>query len=559
MSNTRMAKIMSWAAVIVLLLSPLGCNLPVASTSQAVTPTIPLIIEPTPTLNWAAMPPVQRYVMLMLPQNAAPDGLPVVASLESKGQGAKQQTDYFKQVFNKTAKEKKINILTQKATYGQRGLLSGEKIDQIIAFQFKDGLAAAFVITATKSERHTYFVDPSGPVFELYLVAETTTPAAFFERDAAKAADILADANLAHAQWVAARQVNREDWSSYHAAQQDLLNSLYQQVRMPEQPALLKDAAVSGSPWLLVPVLWWDAKGDWSVMINPSSLELHLENSPALQTETGMRGVFLGLPAGVLAEGVIAAAAVEPEAPAEKPSPTPKAAATKKPAKKPSPTPTSQPVVDSGLKQNLEAFEKGQVMISNEKLFRTSGGINPLGIADARDVGMSWGFFVQAVYLGSTDVQMKGYKNKVRVAVFGFTDAAGNHYFVPCQLGVDLDHPVIIQYDSNRTISSLDNERPVTLKASETLDVLRANLNEPVLIFLMRSSPPFPLSDSDGYYINAHDRQYPAADLVLRYIKAAASGDSRQIQAPEVVNAYNFNARILPLVENLILPNKLPK
>ncbi len=317
-----------------------------------------------------------------------------------------------------------------------------------------------------------------------------------------------------------------------------------------------------GPTWLTVPVIDWNAKnGTQTIYINPASFDVHVEENSAYLPGKTDRGVMLLLPLGKFPEQLEAPTEQVTDTPAPIPTATkaPKAGKAKKPARSatPSPTPAVSATPDDLLQENMDAFQKGQVLIPNEKLFRSSTGTpSSLGVADTREVGLSWGFFLQGVYLGSMDIQPKGAPAKIRIAVFGFTDANGTRFYIPFQLGVDLDHSIIIQYDPNRTISSLDNERPITMKVSDsaTLDDLRANLDQPVLFFLMRAAPPFPFSDSDGYYIHAHEAQYSVADQALRFIKTASGGSLSQMQLPSYVNSLKVQNTILPLTENLILP-----
>jgi hypothetical protein len=77
-----------------------------------------------------------------------------------------------------------------------------------------------------------------------------------------------------------------------------------------------------------------------------------------------------------------------------------------------------------------------------------------------------------------------------------------------------------------------------------------------VLFFVMRAAPPFPFSDSDGYYIKAHEAQFNVADQALRFVKTASGGSLKQMQLPSYVNTLKVQNTILPLTENLILPDK---
>ena len=308
----------------------------------------------------------------------------------------------------------------------------------------------------------------------------------------------------------------------------------------------------------------WDALvGKSTSLINPATFALHVQENPAYTPNSTERGILLRLPLGEFpsentASTPAPSVTVKPTK-TPKPSATRKVApvkvtATKKPGK--TTTPTVAATIDNTLKNNMDAFAKGDIVVPNEKLFRTSLGVNSLGITDPREVGMAWGFYVQGVYLGSTDIQPKGSKEKVRIAVFGFTDLQGTRYFIPFQLGVDLNHSMIVEYDPNRTISMLDDERPVTLKVKDSTDILRANLNEPVLFYMIRAAPPFPFSDSDLNYIRAHEKQYNIADQTLRFIRTAANGSIDKMQIPDYINTLNIQGKTLPLVENVILPNK---
>jgi hypothetical protein len=51
------------------------------------------------------------------------------------------------------------------------------------------------------------------------------------------------------------------------------------------------------------------------------------------------------------------------------------------------------------LQENVDAFQKGEVSISNEKLFRPSQGPGSLGVTDTQDVGLSEGFNIQGEFL----------------------------------------------------------------------------------------------------------------------------------------------------------------
>ena len=337
-----------------------------------------------------------------------------------------------------------------------------------------------------------------------------------------------------------------------------MLEGQYADLRSPTQPVTLKAALDKGPAWVFIPVIAWDAQfGKSTGLINPATFALHVEENPAYTPNSTERGILLRLPLGEFptankAPTAVPSATVKPTR-TPKPTAAPKIAPTKKTGKK---TPTAVATVDNTLKTNMDAYQKGEVLVPNEKLFRTTQGINSLGITDPREVGMSWGFYVQGVYLGSMDIQPKGSANKIRIAVFGFVDLEGKRYFVPFQLGVDLNHSILVQYDPNRTISMLDDERPITIKVLDSLDILRANMNEPILFFLIRSSPPFPFSDSDGKYIRAHEIQYTVADQTLRFIKTAANGSIQKMQLPDHINTLSIQGKTLPLIENVILPNK---
>jgi hypothetical protein len=545
--------ILSLSVVLSLLIG--SCNLPIKNTPLTETPGAvtlladgsDVVITPSATPDLNRMSAAQRYVYFMTTTSLAQSGSPSLASLQSNGDSAKQDVDYFKQAFNKAAKDKKIGILTSKAVYGQRGLLSGEKIDQVYTFHFSSGMGGAFVLTHDKTSRRAYFTDPQGAVYGLYLLAQTSAGETFFESDIAKAATILSAANLTSVNWLVARQVTAEDWGLFNSEQKRLVQSQYFEVRSNSQSEQISDAVQADPVWMLMPLLLWNQSETSTAFINPSSLAVQIEPFTAqLQ-----RGVMLGLPAGLVESSQFTQTAFPTEKPAAKPSPTPKNA---------KPTESGAESITSDLQDNMDAFENGEVLITDESLFHSAdNSVSPLGIPDASEVGLNWGSYVQGVYQGSFDIEAEGSTSKVRIIVLGFADNEGNRYFVPFQLGVDLEHPVIIQYDPARTVSLLDNERPVTLKAADALGVLAVNLNEPVLVFLMRAAPPFPLSDSDGYYIDAHTRQYSVADQALRVIKNASRGNIKEMTLPEFVNTLLVQDKLLPLVENLIVPNKPPQ
>jgi hypothetical protein len=490
--------------------------------------------------------------------NKAPIDVPTIVDNTSTVSGAQQQAQYFQQVFVKTAKDKKIFVLTDKGTLGQRGLNPGESSQKVIAIQYPDGLAAGFVLTHDKTSNHTYFIDPQGAAFELYLFIQSSTGPVIFETNTAKADAVLKSPDLTVAQWITPRKTTSQEFATLSPEVQALLEGLYADLRSPDQPATLKAALDKGPGWVFLPVITWDAQfGKSTGLINPATFALHVEENPAYTPNSTDRSILLRLPLGEFPTANKAPTAV-PSA-TVKPTQTPKTTAapkitpTKKTAKT---TPTVVETVDTTLKTNMDAYANGEGVLPNEKLFRTTQEANSLGITDPREVGMSWGFYVQGVYLGTMDIQPKGSKDKIRIAVFGFVDLDGKHYFIPFQLGVDLNHSIIVAYDPNRTISLLDDERPITVKVIDSLDILHANMNEPVLFFLIRSAPPFPFSDSDLNYIRAHEKQYNVADQTLRFIRTAANGSIDKMQLPDYINTLNIQGKTLPLIENLILPNK---
>ena len=551
----------------VTLLALPACNVPF-KTGVSTTPTVvrevavtppPATITPTPVILTA----MQQFIHGLDANDNAPVGLPTIVDVSSPGSGAQQQVAYFKQVLDTVSKSKQINILTPTASYATRALLAGETVQNTIVIQYVDSLTTAFILTSEKNGAHSYFVDPQGAVFELYLFAQNSTGKIFYETDPTKAQAILDMPDLTTVQWITVRLLTTQDKQKLSADAWTFLQAQYAEMN---KEAKLDDAVAKGPTWLTVPVMTWSAQdGTQTIYINPSSFDVHIEQNSAYLPGKTDRGVTLLLPLGTFPSQVqrpTEQVTATPVPPTTTPTKTPKTGTTKKTSKgkktptPKAPTPTVTPTQDNLLQENMDAFEKGQVLVPNEKLFHSSTGASSLGVADSREVGLSWGFFVQGIYLGSTDIQNKNAPAKIRVAVFGFTDANGQRFFIPFQLGVDMDHSVIIQYDPNRTISSLDNERPITLKVSDTLDVLRANMNEPVLFFLMRAAPPFPFSDSDGYYIQAHEAQYNVADQALRFIKTASGGSLKQMQLPSYVNSLKVQNTILPLTENLILPDK---
>jgi len=526
---------------------------PTAARSVPVTPPPPTI-TPTPEF----LTPMQQLIRSLQVKDDAPVGLPTIIDMNSPGSGAQQQVTYFNQVLDTVSKSKQINVLTTTANYASRALLPGETVQNTIVIQYVDSLTTAFALNTEKNGAHTYFIDPQGSAFELYLFAQNSAGIIFFENDPTQAQTILNMPDLTTVQWFTVRQLTLQDKQKLPAEVWTFLQAQYAGIN---KEAKLDDAVANGPTWLTVPVIAWSAQnGTQTIYINPSSFDVHVEeNSTYLPGKTD-RGVMLLLPLGKFPAQLQRPTEQITETPTPSPTSTkaPKRTPTKKPGKKtptPKPTPVVSPTQVNLLQENMNAFKKGQVSIPNEKLFRSStGASSSLGVPDTRDVGLSWGFFVQGVYLGSMDIQPKNAPAKIRIAVFGFTDANGTAFFIPFQLGVDLDHSIIIQYDPNRTISSLDNERPITLKVSDTQDALQANLDEPVLFFLMRAAPPFPFSDSDGYYIHAHEAQYNVADQALRFIKTASGGSLNQMQLPGYVNTLKVQNTILPLTENLILP-----
>jgi hypothetical protein len=552
---------------VIMLLIP-ACNVPF-NTGVSFTPTavreVP-VTPPPPTITPTAevISPMQQFLRSLQAKDLAPVGLPTIVDKSSPGSGAQQQVDYFRQVLDTVSASKQINTLTPNADYAMRGLLPGETVQNVIVIQYVDSLTTAFILTSESNGAHTYFIDPQGSVFELYLFAQNNNGTIFFESDPSKAQTILDMPDLTSAQWITVRQLTSQDKTRFSAADWAFLQAQYTEMT---KEVTLDDAVAKGPVWLTVPVMTWDAQhGTQTTYISPASFDVHVEQNSAYLPGKTDRGVTLILPLGKFPSQVQSPTEQVTETPAPPTATstnTPKPLPTKKPGKNakktptpkgPTATPSSTP--DNSLQQNMDAFQKGEVLIPNEKLFHSSTGASSLGVADSREVGMSWGFFVQGVYLGSFDIQNKNVPAKTRVAVFGFTDGEGKRFFIPFQLGVDMDHSIIIQYDPNRTISALDNERPITLKVSDTLDVLRANMNEPVLFFVMRAAPPFPFSDSDGYYIQAHEAQYNVADQALRFVKTASGGSLKQMQLPGYVNTLKVQNTILPLTENLILPQK---
>jgi hypothetical protein len=549
----------------VIMLGISACNVPFntgVSISPAAVREVPVTPPPptiTPTPEFFT--PMQQFLRSLQSKDNAPEGLPTIIDINSPGSGAQQQVDYFRQVLNTVSASKQINVLTQNADYASRALLADETMQNIIVIQYVDSLTTAFILTSEKNGEHIYFIDPQGSAFELYLFAQDNTGTIFFESDPTKAQAILDMPNLTTVQWIAVRQLTSQDQQKLPADAWAYLQAQYAEMN---KEAKLNDAIAKGPVWMTVPVMTWEAQvGPQTIYINPASFDVHLEQNSAYQQGKTDRGVTLLLPLGKFPAQLQAPTEQVTETPVPptptstktlKPGPT-KKSGKKTPTPKP-PTATASPTPDNSLQQNMDAFQKGEVLIPNEKLFHSSTGASSLGVSDSRDVGLSWGFFVQGIYMGSTDYLPKNAPAKIRIAVFGFTDGEGKRFFIPFQLGVDMDHSIIIQYDPNRTISSLDNERPITLKVSDTLDVLRANMNEPVLFFLMRAAPPFPFSDSDGFYIHAHEAQYNVADQALRFIKTASGGSLKQMQLPSYVNTLKVQNTILPLTENLILPQK---
>jgi hypothetical protein len=553
---------------LVILVSAGGCQNSPSNAGEG-TPAATRIVQVTPPAASATTPEfitaLQRFIKLMKENGTAPIGLPEMVDSKSPGSGPQQQLNYFSQAFQKAAKDKKISSLDEKAEYVQRGLTTSETNANTVVSQYKDSLTSAFVINQDKTSSYVYLVEAQGAVFQLYLFAQTESGEVFFEQNPAKAGKILDNPDLKIAQWVAGRQITGQDKGSLTADQWIFLQGMYSELHADEEPARLEDIVAKGPVWIMFPVLSWDAQtGRTTAFISPGTLAVHLEDNPAYTARNTDRGIMLRLPIGEIPTSVKPQATLP--APTEiiiAPTATAtitrtlKSSPTKKPGKETAtPEATALPTQDAQLIAKLESFEDGSLSIPNEKLFRSSQGESPLGVADTREVGMSWGFFVQGIYLGNFEVLPKNSTTKILIAIFGFMDAAGNPYFIPFQLGVDVNHSIILEYDPNRTVSSVDNERPETLKVLNALDMLRANLNEPVLVFMMRAAPPFPFSDSDTNYIRAHESQYSVADQALRFIKTAAAGDIKQMQVPDYVNSLNLTGKILPLVENLILPQK---
>ncbi len=573
-SKKHLNRLLAVLLAAIMLVIP-ACNVPF-KTGVSFTPTavreVP-VTPPPPTITPTAefFTPMQQFLRSLQPNDRAPVGLPTIVDINSPGSGAQQQVDYFRQVLDTVSTNKQINVLTQNADYAKRSLLPDESVQNVIVIQYVDSLTTAFILTSEKNGGHTYFVDPQGSVFELYLFAQNNAGTIFFESDPAKAQTILDMPDLTTVQWITVRQVTTQDKARLPADTWAFLQAQYSQIT---KEVKLDEAVAEGPTWLTVPVMNWNVQnGTQTIYINPASFEVHVEQNSAYLPGKTDRGITLVLPLGKFPfqlQRPTEQVTETPAPPTATSTKTLKPTATKKPgksAKKTStpkeptatpkgPTATPSPTPDHSLQQNMDAFEKGEVLIPNEKLFHSSTGANSLGVANSREVGMSWGFFVQGVYLGSFDIQNKDVPAKTRVAVFGFTDGEGKRFFIPFQLGVDMDHSIIIQYDPNRTISALDNERPITLKVSDTLDVLRANMNEPVLFFVMRAAPPFPFSDSDGYYIHAHEAQYNVADQALRFVKTASGGSLKQMQLPSYVNTLKVQNTVLPMTENLILPQK---
>lgn len=531
-----------------------GCSAlkPGAQSSQPesgalTTPPAPMTPTPLPELQT----PFWQYV-----RSSALEGLPALASSASSEDVQKKQSAYFVGVFKLAAQAGSLHGLSDAAVYVQRGLLEKEKVTSSLALQYKDGIAAGLVFTQGKSGKHTYFVDAQGGVFELYLLAQSTDGSISFERNPQQAPELLKNPALKQVRWVTARSLVLTEWSPLSNAQKALLQGQYEQTRVTSQPEKLEDAMKLASVWLILPVISWDAAdGKSTVLLNPASLNAYLESNPAYQPGGVERGIVLGLPANILPAEVTAAVAGSPAAKTPAASlPSPTAISAKDEAAR-----VEKARYETALNEllaHLKSFQSGEIVIDPNLLFKQPDGSAQLGMQDDRPVEAAWGFYVQGIYLGYLDVKQVDKQPPYRIIVLGFSDPSGNRFWVPFQLGVDLARSVTIITDPQRTTNLLDNERPLTLKAGETSALLDANLKQPVLVFLMRTEPPYPLSESDGAYLRVHEAQYPVAERALIGIRANTVETLNASKLPNSANTFSQDSRPLALIETLIVGSK---
>jgi len=379
-----------------------ACNVPFKTGVSSTVTVVQEISGSTPQATFIPtaefFTPFQQFVSSLQTRHKAPVGVPTIIDVSSPGSGAQQQVSYYKQVLDAVSKSKKINVLTQKAEYAKRSLLPGETIQNIIVVHFGDSLTTAFFLSTEKNSSHTYMVDSQGSAFELYLFAQNSAGTTFFESDPAKVQSILDMPDLQTVQWVTMRLLSQPDKQKLSAEAWMALQAQYAEMNLE---ASLNDALAKGPTWITVPVITWNAQnGGQTIFVDPSSFDIFIEQNPSYVSGKTERGITLLLPLGKSpAEMQSLTDLVTQTLMTTTPSTAvPEFSPTQK-ASKESATLVAEQTQDNMLQENVDAFQKGEVLVPTEKLFRTSQGPGSLGVADTQDVGLSGGFNIQGEFL----------------------------------------------------------------------------------------------------------------------------------------------------------------
>jgi hypothetical protein len=191
-------------------------------------------------------------------------------------------------------------------------------------------------------------------------------------------------------QWVTVRLLTQQDKQTLS---EEAWTALQEQYAEMNKGANLDDALTNGPTWMTVPVIAWNAQnGLQTIYINPSSFDIHIEHNLAYLSGKPERGITLLLPLGKIPTEMQSQADLVSE------TSVPKVDPTEKPGKK-GDTPGVVPTKNNPLQENINAFQNSDGVISTEKLFRGSHGINPLGVTDLREAGLTEAGSIQGDFL----------------------------------------------------------------------------------------------------------------------------------------------------------------
>ena len=204
--------------------------------------------------------------------------------------------------------------------------------------------------------------------------------------------------DLQTVQWVTMRLLTPPEKQTLSAEAWMALQAQYAEMNVK---ASLDDTLAKGPTWITIPVIAWNAQnGGQTIFVNPSSFDLFIEQNPSYVSGKTERGITLLLPLGKptavmqnltdLANQTVLTTTPATVVPAL--SPTQKVS-------KESATLVAEQTQDNLLQENVDAFQKGEVVVPEEKLFHTAQGPGSLGVANTQDVGLSGGFNIQGEFL----------------------------------------------------------------------------------------------------------------------------------------------------------------